>query len=177
MLKLYGLECTRLHWKVSCLHKRRLIVLIVMESIGEKALQRYLLNFIIKTCFKCKSTICFMFKIRHSKLPAFLIDLFKINSNVRMYSTRHATHISDRMSAVTIDKNIKCTRLENIIGYCISKNWRSKAQLEVKTHDLTTVGISKIDNMFCSTYTTYTFIQRYHWYAANSHMHLRMFLS
>jgi len=33
---------------------------------------------------------CFMFKVRHSELPADFIDMFKINADVHVYSTRHA---------------------------------------------------------------------------------------
>jgi len=33
---------------------------------------------------------CFMFKVRHSELPAYFIDMFEFNSHVHMYSTRHA---------------------------------------------------------------------------------------
>jgi len=33
---------------------------------------------------------CFMFKVRYSYLPPYFIDIFKINSDVHLYSIRHA---------------------------------------------------------------------------------------
>jgi len=43
---LCGLEATRLYWKVYCLHKRKLIFVLLVENIGESTLHRYLLNFV-----------------------------------------------------------------------------------------------------------------------------------
>jgi hypothetical protein len=48
---------------------------------------------------------CFMFKVRHNELPVYFTGMFKINSNVHVYSTRHADDYHISFSRTNIFKN------------------------------------------------------------------------